>query len=274
MRPKMQMRPGISRAKRIAAAAIIALGVASALAGARPALGAVAAGETAFKNGDFMIAVREFRGPAYRGDAMAQYYLGVIYADGLGAVQSYEVGLAWLICAQTGGLPPVLGQDAGRRRSRISSRISSYGLEYAEKEAKALCGKAVANKKKTFSEDKDPLEKIRPVRGFWAMLFFFPGDTMMSGAVVTFHELGLYFVRNILVGMVKLFGDLLFGLLALIGWIIIGRFLRFFLEPVWQRILTPGASAHNATKGGSGQSQAQESESDKSADITLNANAS
>ena len=149
------------------------------------------------------------------------------------------------------------------------SNISSYGVEIAEKRAKLLCGGAIERKKKAIQykkltdfDNEDPIENIRPVRGFWAMLFFFPGDTMVTGAVVVFHELGLSFVRNFLVGIAKLTGDLLFGLLALIGWIVIARFLRFFLQPVWQKILAPGASAHNATEDASSQPQAQDANPD------------
>ncbi len=269
MRSKMKMRPRVSRAKRFAAAAIIALGMASALAGARPALAGVAAGESAFNNGAFMTAVREFQGPAYGGNAVAQYYMGVIYAHGLGVGQSLEDGLAWLICAQTVELPSALGREAKRQQSAILSLITSYGVEIAEKHAETLCGQAIAEQKKAVArkkfaglEDQDPFENVRPVRGFWAMLFFFPGDTMVTGAVVVFHELGLSFVSNLVVGIVKLTGNLLFGLLALIGWIVIGRFVRFFLQPVWQRVLAPGASAHNATEDASPQPQAQDAKPD------------
>ena len=267
MRSKMNMRPRVSRAKRFAAAAIIALGMASALAGARPALAGVATGVTAFNNGEFMTAVREFQGPAYRGDAVAQYYMGMIYAHGLGVGQSLEDGLAWFICAQTVGLPSAMGRRAKRQQSDIMSLVSSYGLEIAEKYAETLCGKAIADKKKAIArkkkaeeEDEDPLEEIRPVRGFWAMLFFFPGDTMVTGAVVVFDGLGLSFVSNFLVSIVKHTGDILFGLLALIGWIVIVRFIRFFLEPVWGRVLARGPLAHNTSEAGSAGQQPQDSE--------------
>lgn len=243
--------------------------MASALAGARPALAGVAAGESAFNDGYYMTAVKEFQGPAYRGNAVAQYYMGLIYAHGLGVGQSLEDGLAWLICAQTVELPSALGREAKRQQSAILSLITSYGVEIAEKHAETLCGQAISEKKKAAArkkiadlKDQDPLENVRPVRGFWAMLFFFPGDTMVTGAVVVFHELGLSFVANLVVGIVKLTGNLLFGLLALIGWIVIGRFVRFFLQPVWQRVLAPGASAHNATEDASPQPQAQDASPD------------
>ncbi|MEE8214689.1 MAG: hypothetical protein V3R79_08880 [Alphaproteobacteria bacterium] len=265
----MQMRPRVSRAKRFAAAAIIALGMASALAGARPALAGVAAGETAFNDGYFMTAVKEFQGPAYGGNAVAQYYMGLIYAHGLGVGQSLEDGLAWLICAQTVGLPSVLRREANRQQSAILSNISTYGVEYAEKRAELLCGGAIERKKKAIQykkltdfDNEDPLENVRPVRGFWAMLFFFPGDTMVTGAVVVFHELGLSFVSNLLVGIVKLFGDFLFGLLALIGWIIIGRFVLIFVTPVWKTMLDRAPSTQDDSTGGSPQPPAQDAEPD------------
>ena len=85
---------------------------------------------------------------------------------------------------------------------------------------------------------------------------------MVTGGVLVFRALGLSFVTNLLVGIVKLLGDFLFGLLALIGWIVIGRFVRFFLEPVWQRILVPADSAHNPTEDASPQPPAQDANPD------------
>ncbi len=256
------MTPRVSRAKRFTAAAIIALGMLCALAGARPALAAVATGETAFKNGDFMTAVREFQGPAYRGDAMAQYYMGVIYADGLVVGQSLEEGLAWFLCAQTGWLPPGLTRDAGRRRSRILSRISPDALEQAEMRAETLCGRPIVAKKRTYSVGEALPEDISPARGYLGTLLFFPGDTMVTGAVVTFHELGFILLRDVLVGIVGLFGDFLFGLLALMGWLIIARIVRFFGEPVWRMIIARDPLTPNTPKGGSAERQASEAERD------------
>ncbi len=258
----MKMRPRASRTKRFAAAAIIALGMVFVLAGARPALAELAAGQSAFNKGDYSIARREFQRPAYGGDAVAQYYMGVIYGDGLEVEQSLEDALVWFNCAQTIGLPAVLGRDAKRRQGGILARISSYELEQVELRANSICGGAKAKKIPNPSDDKDALENIRPVRGFWAMLFFFPGDTMVTGAAVVFHELGLGFVKDFLVGIVMFFGDVLFGLLALIGWIIIGRIIHLFGEPVWKMMLARDPLTHSASAGRTAGQQGAEAEAD------------
>ncbi|MEE8084385.1 MAG: hypothetical protein V3T46_04120, partial [Alphaproteobacteria bacterium] len=86
--------------------------------------------------------------------------------------------------------------------------------------------------------------------------------SMVTGAAVVFDLLGLTLMGNFLLGIARMFGDFLFGLLALIGWFVIARFLRLFLEPVWQRILAPGASAHKATEDGSPQPEAQDASPD------------
>jgi len=269
MRSKMKMRSRVSRAKRFAAAAIIALGMASALADARPALAGVAAGESAFNNGAFMTAVREFQGPAYGGNAVAQYYMGMIYAHGLGVGQSLEDGLAWLICAQAVGLPSALRREANRQQSAILSNISTYGVDYAEKRAELLCGGAIERKKKAiqykkltdFDNERDP-EEIRPARGLAGGLFFFPGDTMVTGAAVMFDLLGLTLMGNFLLGIARVFGDFLFGLLALIGWFVIGRFVLIFVIPVWKMMLDRAPSTQDDSTGGSPQPPAQDAEPD------------
>jgi len=258
----MQMTPRASRTKRFTAAAIIALGMVLVLAGARPAQAELATGQSAFNKGDYSVARREFQGLAYGGDAVAQYYMGVIYGDGLEVEQSLEDALVWFNCAQAVGLPAVLGRDANRRQGRILARISSYELEQVELRAESVCGGAKAKKKRNLSDDKDALENIRPVRGLWAMLFFFPGDTMVTGAAIVFHELGLTFVKDLLVGLVTFFGDVLFGLLALIGCIIIGRIIHLFGDPVWKIILARDPLTHRNSAGGTAGRRDPESEAD------------
>jgi hypothetical protein len=230
----MKMRTMVSRIKQFTAAAVIALAMLTAFGGARPALAGVAAGESAFKNGDFLTAARELQGPAYRGDPLAQYYLGVIYADGLGGDQSPEDGLAWLMCVQTGvGLPPALQQDAKQRRRRLMSRLTPYAMEQAEMRAATLCGRrTAAPKPQPFTTDDD-FQDIRPPRGIFGMLFFFPGDTIVFGATIVFHEMGFMLMRNVVMGIIRVMGDLIFGLLSLICWIIICKIVfLFFVHPL------------------------------------------
>jgi len=258
----MKMRTIVFRTKQFTATAIFALAMLSAFAGGRPALAGVATGEDAFNKGDFTAAAREFQGPAYRGDALAQYYLGVIHADGLGVSQSPEEGLAWLMCVEKGaGLPEVLRKDAEQKQAHILSRISPYALEQAQMRASTICGIAIKAKQEPFAKEERNPEDIRPARGFLGGIFFFPGDTMVTGAAVVFHELGLTFLENAPIGFANLFGDLLFGILALLGWFVIGRVLHFFFQPLWRTIIAREASTRGDA-GGPVHGRAQESEQD------------
>ena len=246
------MKLRVSRIRQFTACAIVALAMLSAFAGARPALAGVATGESAFHKGDFPTAAREFQGPARGGDPLAQYYLGVIYGDGLGDAGSLEEGLAWLMCVGKGaGLPPAMKQDAIRRRARLLSGIAPFAMEQAELRAAAICNRTVTARPQAFTTDADDFEDVRPARGLFGTLFFFPGDTVVFGATVAFHDMGLLVLRNVLAGMVNLMGDLIFGLLSLIGWLLSGKFVYFlFVKPLWKAIVAAKPSSADGPMGG------------------------
>lgn len=251
----------LSKTKTIAAAGIVSLGVLLVFASAEKALAGVARGEAAFKKGNFVTALREFEGPAYRGDGLAQYYLGVIYAEGLGVSQNQEEGLAWMICVgKNAGLPPSIGREMQRKQANLLSRISPYSLEQAQMRAESICGVPTETRPEPYAEKKRDPEDIRPTRGFWGGLFFFPGDTMVTGAAVVFHELGLTFLTDVLFGLSDLFGDFVYGILSLIGWFLIGRIILFFGQPLWLMALGRNGAAHDAGGGGNTAGRAQESE--------------
>ena len=52
-------------------------------------------GVTAFDNGDYKTALREFRVSAIKGDARAQYNLGVMYRTGKGVSKDYKEADRW-----------------------------------------------------------------------------------------------------------------------------------------------------------------------------------
>lgn len=52
-------------------------------------------GETAYSAGDFDTAAREFQSLAQAGDAVGQYYLGLLYEEGQGLPQDYEQAVHW-----------------------------------------------------------------------------------------------------------------------------------------------------------------------------------
>jgi len=53
------------------------------------------AGVKAYKRGDYPTALRIFRQLADQGDATAQVFLGIMYADGNGVTQDYAVAVKW-----------------------------------------------------------------------------------------------------------------------------------------------------------------------------------
>jgi hypothetical protein len=60
-------------------------------------------GVAAFKRGDYVTALRLFRPLATRGDAKAQYNLGVMYRDGQGVMQDFADALKWFRSAAAQG---------------------------------------------------------------------------------------------------------------------------------------------------------------------------
>ena len=52
-------------------------------------------GLTAYKSGDYVTALREFRPLAEQGDAAAQFNLGGMYAKGRGVLQDYKTAVKW-----------------------------------------------------------------------------------------------------------------------------------------------------------------------------------
>ncbi len=261
---KTNLKPGHSTVRRLPAAAGIALALFLALAGGRPALASIAAGEAAFNKGDYFAAVSEFQRPAYGGDAVARYYMGVIYADGLGVSRSLEDGLVWFRCALIGTLPSSMERDIRRRLGGVVSGISRYGLEQAGMRIESLCGKAMKELRgsKDISDNRDAPDNIRPKRSLLTRMLFFPGDTMVTGAAVVFHGLGLSFISKFLGGLVKVMGDWLFGLLALIGWLLVGRILQMIGEPIWKKLFARDPVSGDAQPGGGSGPQTEASETD------------
>ncbi len=60
-----------------------------------PAWAGVDEGVAAYKRGDYATALREFRPLAERGDAKAQYGLGVMYLNGQGVPQDSAEVVKW-----------------------------------------------------------------------------------------------------------------------------------------------------------------------------------
>ena len=61
-------------------------------------------GVSAYNDGDYPTALREFRLLAEQGDALAQYNLGVMYGNGQGLPQNYQLAYMWFNLAAGKGI--------------------------------------------------------------------------------------------------------------------------------------------------------------------------
>lgn len=64
----------------------------------------VKVGEEAYKQGDYISALKEFMPAAEEGDPVAQFYLGVLYSSGQGVQQSDIEALKWFIRSAEQGI--------------------------------------------------------------------------------------------------------------------------------------------------------------------------
>ena len=83
------------KAKLAGLALIAALCAGFTLGLTAPAWAGFDEGVAAFKRGDYATALREFRPLAERGDATAQFNLGIMYDTGLGVPQDYAEAARW-----------------------------------------------------------------------------------------------------------------------------------------------------------------------------------
>ena len=60
-------------------------------------------GLTAYNNGDYATALKEWKPLAEEGDVDAQYYLGVLYDNGDGVPQDYKEAVRWYTLAAKQG---------------------------------------------------------------------------------------------------------------------------------------------------------------------------
>ncbi|MBU4575512.1 MAG: hypothetical protein KJ576_12830 [Proteobacteria bacterium] len=74
----------------------ILLALLLALCLAQPAWAGFREGMSAYKRGDYADALKEFEPLAEQGDALAQFYLGFMYAQGQGVPQNRKQAVKWL----------------------------------------------------------------------------------------------------------------------------------------------------------------------------------
>jgi TPR repeat protein len=75
-------------------------------------------GQSAFARKDWSQALAWYRIAAEDGDATAQYYVGLIYSEGLGVPKDSEVAFQWFQVAANGGSAPAQAEISALAQSR------------------------------------------------------------------------------------------------------------------------------------------------------------
>ncbi len=88
-------------------------------------------GVDAYEKGDYATALMEFRVLAEQGDAIAQYNLGLMYANGRGVPEDYVQAHLWANLAAAQGHEP-----ARKYRDRLATRMTTAQLAAAQRLAR------------------------------------------------------------------------------------------------------------------------------------------
>lgn len=191
-------------------------------AGAHPARADYAEGAAAYERGDYALAARELGPPAEAGDADAQYYLGTLYAEGLGVSRDAVRAHAWLSCAAKGGR----GERAAELRERLAAQMRPSQIDAARKQAETLCAWA--------PEPQRPgNEAYLPQReSLWEKVLFFTGDVTLLGALEAAEAAGGRELKERLLSLYWSTGDLLIGGISLVWWLLFARALYIVHDSV------------------------------------------
>ena len=109
--------------------AALALSMAAAL----PTRADYRAAVSAYDKGAYDVALREFQPLAQGGNAAAQYYLGLMFKDGLGVQKDPITALGWFICAAGSG--GQAGADAATWVEQLSPSLDGAAISTAQERA-------------------------------------------------------------------------------------------------------------------------------------------
>ena len=84
-------------------------------------------GVSAYNDGDYPTALREFRLAAEQGDASAQYNLGLMYYNGQGLPQNYQLAYMWFSLAAAKG-----GEGAASARDKAAGDMTPEQIGRAQ----------------------------------------------------------------------------------------------------------------------------------------------
>ena len=113
---------------------LLAVGV---LAASTSAQAGVNEGRSAYKSKDFEVAMKEFKPLADSGEPIAQFYVGLMYDNGEGVLQSYPQAIVWYTKAADKGFAPAQSNlgviyESGGLVERDFKKAAAYYQKAAE----------------------------------------------------------------------------------------------------------------------------------------------
>jgi hypothetical protein len=97
-------------------------------------------GEQAYRRGNYAAAARELEPLAANGNAMAQYYLGLVHARSEGALRDLTQAYRLLSCAARNAADPDVRANANKWRGDVKGLMRARDREEADELAKQSCG--------------------------------------------------------------------------------------------------------------------------------------
>jgi hypothetical protein len=196
----------------------MALATATLLATASPAAADFRAGETAYAQGNYQAAIAEFAPLAARGDPAAQFYLGVIYAKGLGVAKDSGVAHRWFACAAERARDAELRTGARRWRDQSGAVLTAEARERVAQWVKTDCLAAAG--------DATASVVFAPHRETWfETVIFFVGDLSVAGLLTVSNLTGTTAIGATVGTLIRTFGDWFVGVISLFWWLLAFRVL-------------------------------------------------
>jgi hypothetical protein len=180
---------------------------------------------SAYERGDHARALAEFKPLAEEGDAVAQYYVGLLYAKGLGVHRDNGAAFRWFGCAYLRAADGELRVGAKRWRDHAGDQLSSEAREQIAARVKLECGPAAAKRTSDIALIYNPSRN-----GWFETIAYFTGDLTILGAITASNFLGFHALARGILTVVQFLGDWFIGLISLAWWLLGARVLMLLLD--------------------------------------------
>ncbi len=176
-------------------------------------------GVSAYQQSDIATDLGALSERAERGDARAQFELGLMYAKGEGVDNNNVVALKWFECVAESESDAGLARQAKKWRDAIAEALSPTSRREALAMASSSCGVSVGSG----TEDRPPAPTFKPSRdGLLQLIVFTPGDLAIAALLGLANAFGLLELREFVYSLFVDYGNTFVGFIAGVCWVLVG----------------------------------------------------